>query len=108
MCDIRTHPIHRDQVYGIKFLKIKCFVVVVGREIGLGPVLKVANVADGHVITLDRCIGKDRHVRLPRSIVGGRDRHPPEHNESKTGDKPQNEFSAVFAQDQRAHPSQDQ
>jgi hypothetical protein len=52
-------------------------------------------------------MGKYRHVRLPGTIVGGRDCHPPEHNESKTGEDSQKYF-AVFPQDQRTCPAQDQ
>ena len=69
MGDGRANPVDGDQIDPVEAPQIECAIVVRRREVGLRPVVEVADVVDGHEIAVDGGVRKDGHLRLPVAVV---------------------------------------
>ena len=88
-----THPVDGDDVHGIKAVQIEGLVVVIHVKISFCAIVEVTDVVDGNKVVLDGGIGKNSHIGLPVTGVGGLDVEPPHNNQAedcqKTDDSPE-------------------
>jgi len=67
--DGRAHPVDGDEIDPVEAAQVERAIVVRGREVGLRPVVEVADVVQGHEIAVEGGIGQDGHLRLPVAVV---------------------------------------
>ena len=98
MRDLRTHPIHRDEVHGIQFGQVVGPVVILNRKIRLRPIVKVADVVDGDEIAIKRGMRKHRDFLLPFTSIGWFDGAPPREKRQKYSSVDGHESPAIAAE----------
>ena len=74
------HPIGCHDVHRLQLPQVEGLVVIGRAEVGFAPIVEIADVVDGDLITRDRGVGQHRHLRLPVAIVAGLDARPQHQN----------------------------
>src|SRR5262249_7281700 len=82
-----AYPVTSDDVEGVEFPEIKCFVVIARREVGFCTVVKVSDVMDGHQVTIDCGMGQFGIFLHPVSVLSRRNHKPPCKNHDEQSQK---------------------
>src|SRR5438034_7843578 len=77
MRDKRRSPVVQKQVEAAQLAEIVPARFVARREIGFGTVIKVADVMNGHAVTVDVGIGEYGNLGFPIAILAWRNGEPP-------------------------------